>query len=70
MKNALRISGLVILVSLAMLSDAHAGTCSIRCSNGQSFTFSTSTGAACCSQIETRCPGGGRGSYNGAACAL
>jgi hypothetical protein len=70
MKNILRIFGLVTFVSLAWLSNAHAGTCSIRCSNGQTFTFSTSTGSACCSQIDTLCPGGGRGSYNGAQCAL
>jgi hypothetical protein len=70
MKNVLRTFGLVTLISLAWLSNANAGTCSIRCSNGQSFSFSTTSGSSCCSQIDVLCPNGGRGSYNGQQCAL
>jgi hypothetical protein len=69
-KNTLRIIGLVTLVSFAMLSEAQAGTCRIRCSNGTTYNFATATGSDCCNQIETRCPNGGTGSYNGLPCAL
>jgi hypothetical protein len=70
MKNILRTLGLVALVSLTWLSNAHAGTCSIRCSDGTRYSFSTTSGTACCSQIDVRCPNGGSGSYNGLQCAL
>jgi hypothetical protein len=70
MKNALRSLGLVTLVSLTWLSNAHAGNCSIRCSNGTIHNFSAVSAGACCSQIDTICPGGGTGTYNGAHCPL
>lgn len=71
MKNILRTVGLVALVSLTWLSNAHAGTCTIICGDGTRHSFSATSGSACCSQIDTICPGGARSAdYNGIACAL
>lgn len=71
MKNILRTFGLVAIVSLAWISNAHAGSCNINCSDGTRYSFSASSGSACCSQIDFYCPNGARSaSYNGQACAL
>ena len=72
MKNALRLCGLVVLVSLASLSQAHAsGTCRIMCyGSTTTYQFIATDGNSCCQQIDRLCPGGGRGSYNGFACLI
>jgi hypothetical protein len=70
MKNALRILGLATILTVAVISNAHAGTCKITCTAGGGFSGSTSTGSQCCSKIDTLCNGSGHGTYNGAQCAL
>jgi hypothetical protein len=71
MKNVLRTLGLVALVSLTWLSNAHAGTCTIICGDGTRHSFSASSGSACCSQIDSICPNGASSAnYNGQQCAL
>lgn len=68
MKNVLRVVALGLIVSAAMLSNAHAGTCSVRCANGQVWNGSTSNGTACCSMIVTFCGSEGGATYNGIKC--
>lgn len=68
MKNVLRVVALGFVVSAALLSDAHAGTCSVQCSNGQSWNGSTANGTACCTKIVTFCGGQGGATYNGIRC--
>lgn len=70
MKNALRLCGLVALVTLASLSTAQAsGTCRIMCyGSTTAYQFIATDGTTCCAQISRLCPSGGRGSYNGFAC--
>jgi hypothetical protein len=68
MRNVLRVVALVFMVLAAMLSNAHAGTCSVRCDNGQLWNGSTSTAADCCTRIVSFCGGAGGATYNGIRC--
>lgn len=68
MKNVLRVIALGVIVSAAMLPNAHAGACSVQCNNGQSWYGSTATAAACCTMISTFCHGQGGATYNGIKC--
>jgi hypothetical protein len=70
LKNVVRLLILASVVSFTMLSNAHAGSCVVRCTNGTTWSGSTATGWECCAKIETFCGGAGRASYNGAQCAL
>jgi hypothetical protein len=68
MKNALRIAALGLIVSAAMLSTAHAGSCSVRCNNGLVWNGSTPDVASCCTKIVTVCGNLGEVRYNGIKC--
>ena len=69
MKNLLRVAALTLVISAALLSEAHAGACSIHCNNGASWTGSTTNGTACCSMAANLCRGqGGVATYNGIMC--
>ena len=68
MRNVLRVVALGFMISAAMLSDAHAGACSVQCANGQVWNGSTSNAADCCSRIVTFCGGAGGATYNGIKC--
>lgn len=68
MRNVLRVVALGFIVSAAMLSNAHAGACSVRCDSGQLWNGSTPNGAACCMMIVTFCDGEGGATYNGIMC--
>ena len=70
MKNILRISALIAVVSLAMLSEAHAGSCVVRCNEGTSYGFWAPSGSECCTKIDELCWNGGRATYNGLQCAV
>lgn len=68
MKNVLRVVALGFVVSAAMLSNAHAGACQVRCNDGRVWNGSISPGSACCIKIVTFCGGQGGATFNGITC--
>lgn len=68
MRNVLRVVALGFIVSASLLSNALAGSCSVRCNNGQVWNGSTPNAADCCTRVATFCGGQGGATYNGLKC--
>lgn len=70
MKNLFRILALTAAVSASMISNAHAGFCSIRCGDGSNHSYPASSGYECCQTFYNVCNFTGHASYDGEPCAI